>query len=157
MFRTRLISFLIWISPAFDFLKGPAVFTFFWRLLVKARPLTEEEITTVSSVLGSETVRYRAVRLAGGRLLEAVFKRNASRAFTTFYTINFPKDQGLDILVHELSHVRQFERVGAKYLLQALKAQFELEDAYQYGGLVELAAAHRQNKKFLEFNREQQA
>jgi len=57
-----------------------------------------------------------------------VFKINGDRAMTLFRTINLPANghhsRGhLKLLVHEMVHMKQFEKVGSVYLAQAVRAQ----------------------------------
>ena len=60
--------------------------------------------------------------------MTVVFKIYGDRAMTLFSTINFPAkghhSRGhLKLLVHEMVHVKQFEKVGSVYLAQAVRAQ----------------------------------
>ena len=118
---------MAWICRAFDWLRGPRVFEIVWHVLAKVSPLSEPEIRVASSVMGPNAIQYRAVRVAEGRLLRLIFRFNRLRAFTTFHTINLPRSGGhsrwhLDIVVHELVHVYQFEHVGSLYIWEALRA-----------------------------------
>jgi hypothetical protein len=64
------------------------------------------------------------------------------------------------LAVHELTHVAQYELVGAMYMPQALHAQLTIGDpAYDYNANPHgsLAAAAAAGATFAEFNREQQA
>ena len=148
-----------WLFKAFDLLRGPWLFQLVWRLVTRVSGLTEAEIDAASQVLGVDTVRYQAVRIAQGGLLPLLFKANKSRAFTTFHTINLPTQgrhsrEHLDLLAHELVHVRQFEIVGSVYIGQALRAQ--RTDGYGYGGWGRLALDRADGKRFKDYNREQQ-
>jgi hypothetical protein len=110
-------------------------------------------------VFGAGAISYDKVRVAEGRLLTIIFKFNGNRAFTLFHTINFPKKSGdsreeLDIVVHELVHVFQFEKIGSLYIPQALRAQ--MNEGYGYGGWEQLAQDWANGKRFRDFNREQQ-
>ena len=116
------------IFNVFDFLQGPRVFQLVWHLITGVNRLTPEETDAASQVLGPAAVRYNAVRVAEGRVLGFIFRINGDRAFTLFHTINLPASghhsRGhLDLLVHEMVHVYQFEQVGAVYIWQALRAQ----------------------------------
>lgn len=159
MFRIKVLNFLIWLSPGFDALRGQYLFYLIWHRLTRARRLTAEEISLASAVIGASTLHYPKVRIASGGILNKIFTSNGSRAFTTFHTINLPQDAPQDILIHELAHVRQYERAGSKIMLQALRAQFLLGAvaAYQYGGPDGLSADFHSQKTLPEFNREQQA
>jgi hypothetical protein len=60
-------------------------------------------------------------------------------------------------LAHELTHVWQYQHDGLIYLFEALRTQLELgPDSYDYGWETGLIEAKVQNKKFRDFNREQQ-
>jgi hypothetical protein len=60
-------------------------------------------------------------------------------------------------LVHELTHVWQYQHDGLIYLIEALWAQLTLgPDVYGYGWETGLIEALAQNKKLRDFNREQQ-
>lgn len=147
------------IFRLFDIARGPRLFEFFWHIVTAVSPLTNAEINASSAVLGPSGIRYNRVRVAEGRLLRLIFKVNGKRAFTTFHTVNLPTTGGhsrahLDLLVHELVHVRQFEQVGSVYIWQALRAQ--RTDGYGYGGPEQLAQDRRAEKHFRDYNREQQ-
>jgi hypothetical protein len=60
-------------------------------------------------------------------------------------------------LIHELTHVWQFQRMGWRYLFQALVAQFRLRDhVYDFGGEAGLVESHSIGWKLIDFNLEQQ-
>ena len=150
---------MAWIFRVFDALHGPRLFETIWHIITRVNVLSETEINAASSVLGTSAIRYGAVRVAEGGFLELIFKLNRRRAFTTFYTINLPKSGGhsrshLDIVVHELTHVYQFELVGVIYIWQALRAQ--RGTGYNYGGWRQLEEDWSNGKHFPDYNREQQ-
>ncbi len=102
----------------FDLIRGPVIFQFLWHLLTGVSRLTEAEIHVASSVLGPDAIQFGRVRIAEGRILKLIFKLNNSRAFTTFRTINLPltghhSRSNTDLIVHELVHVYQYEKVGS--------------------------------------------
>ncbi|MQF92128.1 MAG: hypothetical protein FI733_08800 [SAR202 cluster bacterium] len=73
-------------------------------------------------------MQYPKVRIAEGGVMTVVFKINGDREMTLFRTINLPAkghhSRGhLKLLVHEMVHVKQFEKVGSVYLAQAVRAQ----------------------------------
>jgi hypothetical protein len=115
---------------------------------VNTRRLTEEEIRDASTVFGS-SVNLRLVRLDMRALLGPA---RTKRDYTSFHTINCWREHRRDVLIHELTHVWQYERHGAIYMPQALHAQFR-GAGYKYGG----AAGLREADGFAGFNREQQA
>ena len=150
---------IVGIFRAFDVLRGPRLFELIWRLLVNASSLTESETKFASLVLGANAIKYNSVRVGEGRLLTLIFKLNQGRAFTTFHTINLPRSgwhsrEHIDLLVHELVHVYQFERVGSVYIYQALRAQ--RTNGYGYGGWSQLIKDRDQGMHFKDYNREQQ-
>lgn len=146
------------VSRVFDVLGGPELVEFIWHIVTKARPLTGKEIAAASSVLGPEAIRWGDVRVSQGGLLELVFALNEGRAFVMFHTVNFPEGESIDVMVHELTHVYQYERVGGIYLGQAIHAQIERgAGAYNYGGPAGLVKKQKDGKHFRDFNREEQA
>ncbi len=147
------------IFKAFDLLQGPRILQLVWHLLTRVSRLTQDETDAAGQVLGPGAVRYAAVRVAEGRILRLIFKRNGDRAFTLFHTINLPvsgrhSKGNLDLLVHEMVHVRQFKKVGSVYIWQALRAQ--KTNGYSYGGPDQLAKDRKKGKRFSDYNREQQ-
>lgn len=148
-----------WLFKVLDILQAPRIFELVWHLLTSVSRLTDEEINAASQVLGPNSVRYANVRVAEGRVLGLVFKINGSRAFTLFHTINLPGSGhhsrgNLDLLVHEMVHVCQFEKVGSVYIWQALRAQ--RTGGYSFGGWEQLAEDRRDGQRFSGYNREQQ-
>lgn len=69
------------------------------------------------------------------------------------HIVHAPKLLSLPIAVHELTHVAQYEKIGAMYMPQALHGQGS-SMGYSYGNLT---AARAAGKKYRSFNREQQA
>ncbi len=140
-----------WIFKSFDLLRGTRIFQLVWHLLTGVSRLTDEEIVAASKVLGPDAVRYSAVRVAEGRVLRLIFKINSNRAFTLFHTINLPETGhhsrgNLDLLVHEMVHVYQFEQVGSVYIWEALRAQ--KTNGYSYGGWEQLARDRENGQRF---------
>ena len=147
------------VFKVFDLLQGPRIFQLVWHLLTGVSRLTQDETDAAGQVLGPGAVRYAAVRVAEGRVLRPIFKRNGNRAFTLFRTINLPASGhhsrgNLDLLVHEMVHVYQFEQVGTVYIWQALRAQ--KTNGYSYGGWKKLAEDRQNGWMFSGYNREQQ-
>ncbi len=147
------------LFKAFDLLQGPRVFEFVWHLLTGVSRLRDDETDAAGQVLGPDALRYAAVRVAEGRVLRLIFKINGNRAFTLFHTINLPalghhSRGNLDLLVHEMVHVYQFEKVGTVYIWQALRAQ--KTNGYSFGGWEKLAEDRQNDWRFSCYNREQQ-
>ena len=148
-----------WICRVFDNLRGPGLFEAVWRLLTRVSALSETEIGAASTVLGTNAIRYGAVRVAEDGLLCLIFRLNRGRAFATFHTVNLPRTgrrsrSHLDIIVHELTHVYQFELVGSMYFWQAIRAQ--RTNGYWYGEWQQLEKDRGNGKRFRDYNREQQ-
>ena len=148
------------LSRIFDVLGGPELTEFIIRAISHATPLTSEEKGAAQSVLGSDAIRWDEVRIANGGLLGIIFSLNGGRAFATFHTINLPSEgehgrSNLAIVVHELTHVYQYERVGSLYLGQAIHAQATI--GYGYGGSDGLHKDRESGKHYRDYNREQQA
>jgi len=153
--QTGALAAYLW-----DLAGGPELFSVLWRFVTHTSALTQEELERAASVLGEEAIRFRDVRVAEGGLLNLIFSRNGGRGFTTYHTVNLPRAGGrnrsqIDLLVHELVHVLQHERLGSVYIPQCLHAQ--RNEGYDYGGAESLRAARDQGKRLCDFNREQQA
>ncbi|MBK8987557.1 MAG: DUF4157 domain-containing protein [Chloroflexi bacterium] len=151
------------VAHTFDLLGGPEIAQFFMHLFTPTTPLTGAEIGLIAGVLGPEALRFSDVRVAEGGLLDLVFKHNGSLAFATWRTINLPRHgrhrrANLPLVVHELTHVYQYERVGTRYLGEAIYALIKTRrDCYNYGGVAGLDSACAAGRQFCHFNREQQA
>lgn len=146
------------VSRLLDLVGGPEAAELILHLLTASTtPLSSTERGAAASVLGPGAVRWNDVRVNEGGLLQIIFHFNKDRAFTTFHTINIPSGTRSHIwtIVHELTHVYQYELVGSLYIGQAIHAQaVDGQDAYQYGDLKE---AYRKGKHLRDFNREAQA
>jgi hypothetical protein len=142
----------------FDTLGGPELLEFVWHILTKARPLSGDEIAAAQEVLGPTAIRWGDVRVSQGGLLDVVFALNNDRAFVLWHTVNFPEGETIDVMVHELTHVFQYEQVGTVYLGGAIHAQATRGgDAYNYGGADGLVDKQNNGGHFSDFNREEQA
>jgi hypothetical protein len=133
-----------------------------WGMIFHTRELTEDEINASKEVHGEHLIPYGKTRVDQhsylvrlGKWVNQLFgDKNASeRAITTFHIIHAPEVLDIETAVHELTHVAQYEHVGAVYMPQALHGQSS-EMGYNYG---DLAKAHADGKHYKDFNREQQA
>ena len=145
----------------FDLAGGPELGELLIHLGGHAEPLASAESAAARAVLGPRATRWAAVRVAQGGLLERIFRRNGGRAFTTWRTINMPAQghnarANLEIVVHEFTHVLQYERVGTIYMVEALRAQ-ATEKNYDYGKLAGLDDRWEAQQHLCDLNREQQA
>ena len=146
------------VSRVFDVLGGPELLEFVWHIITKARPLAGDEIAAAQEVLGPTAIRWGDVRVSQGGLLDVVFALNDRRAFVTWHTVNLPEGETMDVVVHELTHVYQYELVGTTYLGGAIHAQVTRgADAYNYGGPDGLVEKQNNEGHFRDFNREEQA
>jgi hypothetical protein len=150
---------LIFLARPFDLLQGPRLADLLIRALARTSPLSDPELEAGKRVLGADAVRWDRVRVAEGGALGLAFRINGGRAFTTFHTINLPVSGDhtrarMDIVVHELVHVLQFECVGSAYAGQALLAQET--GGYKYGEADGLRRDRAAGKKLRDYNREQQ-
>lgn len=148
----------------FDLIGGPEIGQFFLRLLTNTTPLTAEEQTAVSQILGPNSIRFSDVRIAEGGLLNFVFKVNGNLAFSTWHTVHMPPSpaahsrNNLSLVVHELTHVYQYEKVGSRYMTEAIYVLIATKrDCYRYGGHDGLCQSLEAKKRYRDFNREQQA
>ncbi len=153
----RLVQLLLQVLDLFGV---PEVFALVWRGLTRTSRLTAVERAAASAVLGPRALRYEDVRIAEGGILRLVFRCNGNRAFAVFHTINLPATgrhtrDHLDIVLHELVHVYQYERAGSRYFAEALLAQ--RREGYGYGGAEGLHLAYLHGRRLRDFNREQQA
>ena len=150
---------MIILCRIFDILHLHIPFQLLWHVLTSVSVLEQTEILAGKSVLGPSAIRHQDVRVAEGRILSIVFRLNGNRAFTLFHTLNLPGTGNhtrthLDIIVHELVHVRQFELIGSVYIWQALKAQ--RTTGYGYGGWQQLNTDRVNGRRLKDYNREQQ-
>jgi len=117
-------------------------------------------------------IRYDAVRIARGRILNLISLFYKFRLFVFFRTINLPpkkypgnKRPSFEEMIHELTHVYQFEVIGSIYMYEAIRAQKEKNGrpyiGYKYGEdkkeWEQLEKDLKAGKKFCDYNREQQA
>jgi hypothetical protein len=143
----------------FDVLGGPELAQLLLRAMTRTRPLTTRETQVAAEILGDKAIQYERVRLAQGGVLAYIFELNKNRAFSTWHTINMPegREGDLPLLVHELTHTYQFERVGTVYMGQALLEQWKNgRAAYHYDGEEGLKVARAAGKRYRDYNREQQ-
>lgn len=161
--RRPMTALHLFFAALFDVIGGPEIAQFFMHLVMPTTPLTGAEIAAVSSVLGPTAVRYGDVRIAEGGLLNLIFRYNGGRAFATWHTVHMPKAgrhtrENIGLLVHEVTHVYQYERIGSRYLGEAVNVQRRLGPAcYDYGQATGLQNACDHGHLYCEFNREQQA
>ncbi len=95
------------------------------------RSLTPEELQIGKLVFGSQ-MDYQLVRLNPASKIA----RKLKIAFVTGNQINFDQRMSDRLLVHELTHVFQFQQVGIVYIPRCLKAQHSRE-GYDIGEVLD--------------------
>jgi hypothetical protein len=145
----------------FDLAGGPELGELLLHAATRTSPLTPTERAAVQAVLGPRAARWSEVRVSQAGLLQLIFRGNGGRAFATFHTINMPlagyaAREALEYVVHELTHVMQYERAGSIYMMEALRAQAS-EESYDYGDLAGLDERRARSQHLRDLNREQQA
>lgn len=130
---------------------GEAYETVMDFLKFNTRSLTANEVRKASAIFGS-SINFPLVRVDHRAVIGPAF---SGRDYTSFHTINSWGDSGEHVLMHELTHVWQYEQVGAIYMPQALHAQL-FGDGYDYGGSTGLRTRQAAGKGFGDLNREQQ-
>jgi hypothetical protein len=142
----------------------------------RTRGLSSTEVTEGQRVFRN-LIGYQDIRILEeanissiGPLLERLRGNDTALAITTGHTINFSREISVargnsdaGWLLHEFTHVWQYEQQGAIYAPRALHAQ--ITEGYNYGSSLDwtddgngtsLATARRQGKTFGSYNLEQQ-
>lgn len=134
-----LTPFALFYGTIFDFVKR------------KSRPLNDEDIQEAKAIFG-QSIPWQLVSLDPDSMPA---RKNVTMAYVSFYTINYFNQLPYPLLIHELVHIWQYERVGSAYISEALWAQ-HWGGGYNYGGLEPLLK-YTEGKGFKAFNFEQQA
>jgi hypothetical protein len=122
----------------------------FFLLQAKERKLTDDEIRDLKRVF-RDSLAYYNIRLIEG--CSGLYGING-RAFVLGNTIYLKdNDVGSDpgLLVHECTHVWQYQNLGARYSSDALYAQAFVDDEYSWE-----AEVNRGNEEWVDFNMEAQ-
>lgn len=136
-----------------DVLAIPELYeTFFDFAKWNTRPLSPLEKNLARSVFGS-SLQLDAIRVDNKAIL-GCRKRNI--VYVSFFTINAWGKIRDEILIHELVHIWQYQKLGAAYIAKALRAQ-RTEIGYDYGGVGALRQAKAEFGRMESFNLEQQA
>jgi hypothetical protein len=118
----------------------------------RIRTLTEHEKALARSVFGS-TLPLDRIQLDERAYIGP---KQYRFCYVSFCLINSWEAMPPAVLVHELVHVWQFQRVGSPYILRALLAQ-RTSMGYDYGGTRALIQARERGMGLQAFNYEQQA
>ena len=157
---------LLWLGHLslhlLDLIGCGEVLQILWGLVFKLRKLTPAEIEASRLVHPNGMIPYDLVRVDENSLLSKI----SGGAVATFHILHYPK-RGipLDVVVHELTHVAQYEKMGSVYMPQALHVLVKhgrvggrgSGSAYDYermGTLTDLCAA---GTRFQDLNCESQA
>lgn len=165
--RYRAGRVLFWshalLAQSFDLVGGPEICQLLLRPLGRATPLTSAEAAHLQAVLGPNAVRVAEVRVLEGGLMDRLFQLNGNLAFAAWRTVCLPTEGGhtranAPIVMHELTHVYQYERIGSRYLGEAIYMLIKTKrDCYNYDGPAGLSLACATGVAFCDYNREQQA
>lgn len=151
------LSFVHWSTESFFYLMDIFGIAELYETLLdfikfNTRPLSKKELDIAQTIFG-QSVHYRRVRIDNAAYAGPKQHRFA---YVSFFTINSWGNMNPSFFIHELTHVWQYQQMGAVYIPRALWAQFSTE-GYNYGGLPKLNAFLVANKKLEDFNLEQQA
>ncbi len=134
-----------------------------WGLIFRMRKLTPAEIAASKMVHGPGLIPYNLIRVDDNSIIT---KFSGGVPVTTMHVIHSPKGGILmSTMVHELTHVAQYEAVGAVYMAEAVHAQATMGrsggrgsgSAYDYEKDGPLASQRAAGRKFKDLNREAQA
>ena len=131
---------------------GEAYETIMDLIKFNTRVLSASELKAAKSIFGN-SINFDFVRVDIGAVIGPAFSH---RAYTSFHTINSWGTESTDVMVHELTHVWQYENAGAIYMPQAIHAQ-KWGGGYDYGDVANLQLKKTAGEGLLSFNREQQA
>ncbi|MBM9594972.1 eCIS core domain-containing protein [Roseitranquillus sediminis] len=148
---------------------------FLWARVNWMRPLNAAQIGAAQQVHPPGLIPYSRIRVDynslvarlaalfspgfSGSALDQIFGTSGAqhRAVTTMHIIHTGHTMDESLAVHELTHVAQYELVGAMYMPQAIHAQ-QFGQGYDYKALDgSLSASIAAGRTYVDFNREQQA
>jgi len=153
----RWVGGAFWLLELLLLLLEIAGFPEYYELLAaifkfRTRKLTEQEIRLAKSIFG-EALQYEYIRVDES----AHFGPRQGRfCYVSFYTLNSWGRLSTALLIHELTHVWQYQRLGIRYIPRALAAQ-RTTSGYNYGGEQALEQAITSGMGLAFFNLEQQA
>ncbi len=145
-----LIGLLIYALECFGIGEIYEILTDFFKY--NTRPLTEKEIKVARYIYG-DSINYKRVRIDE---LSIVGPKQHRFCYVSFYLINSWGPMQTSTFIHELMHVWQYDKMGARYMVQALRGQYSAM-GYNYGGVSALKEQLKQGNGLRDFNLEQQA
>lgn len=124
-----------------------------------SRSMTEWEIGEARTVFGS-AIDYADVTVEHGSISSELFAVGG-RPRTVGNTVSIPEERSVEmpLLIHELTHVWQYQKSGWTYAPKALWAQATEGYGYASGGKSaegSLLEARKSGRTFFSFNQEQQ-
>lgn len=135
-----------------------------WGLIFRMRKLTPGEISASLMVHPPGMIPYNLIRVDENSIISSL---GGSSAVTTMHIIHSPVGGILtSTMVHELTHVAQYENVGSVYMAEAIHAQqvygrtgggLGSGEAYDYTRMGSLVAQRAAGRKYKDLNREAQA
>ena len=146
---------------------------------INTRTLTNRELEVAKSVFG-DSINYDLIRIDEWSFSGLINDwENHNRPYTTFHTINSWAPMDDATLIHELTHVWQYEQFGSVYISKAIAGQLEnplpgiypehiannndpkgyggYQNGYGYGGYTELQDRMDLGQGLGSYNFEQQA
>ena len=118
----------------------------------KTRPMLNWEQQLARTIFGN-TIDYQQVRIDESAYIGP---KQYLFCYVSFNIINSWHRMPNHILMHELMHVWQYQRMGAIYMIRALIAQ-HTEMGYDYGGIAAIKEKMASGETLFDFNFEQQA
>ncbi len=118
----------------------------------RTRKLNEQELRIAKSIFGN-ALSYERIRVDESAHLGP---RQGRFCYVSFFTLNSWGQFSASLLIHELTHVWQYQNLGIRYIPRALAAQ-QTASGYNYGGEAALEQAIASGKGLAFFNLEQQA
>lgn len=134
-----LLGISEWVETLNDFIK------------FNTRPLQDWEMALARSVYG-KSLNYRRIRIDESSWLGP---RQFHLCYVFAFTVNSWGKMHNSLLIHELAHIWQYQKIGLVYIPRALRAYFSAEN-YNYGGLQNLEKIQARQGSIWEFNLEQQ-
>jgi hypothetical protein len=116
------------------------------------RGLHNWEVELAKSVF-KDSIQYERVRIDEYALIGP---RQYRLCYVSINTLNAWGNMDNSLLLHELTHVWQYQHFGLTYIPRALRAQHS-KAGYNYGGIEQLKRYKKQGKTIFAFNLEQQA
>jgi len=145
-----LVGLLIYILECFGIGEIYEMLSDFFKY--NTRPLHHWEIKVAQTIYG-DTINYKRVRVDE---LALAGPKQHRFCYVSFYLINSWGPMPNSTFLHELMHVWQYQKMGARYMVQALRGQYS-SMGYNYGGVSALREYLEQGKGLRDFNLEQQA